>query len=196
MLGHTQVDKELRLWPAGRRGSIIGAADRSTLEPTAIVNLGIEAVAALRAISAAHAKSNFKPSAAAASNAHEAAEVPKLERQKSNFSRSTSAAGGAVAPAPGASADTWAGNANMPGSSASNAATSVPATSAVSHHPAALASIHTPAGASAAAPAVVVSGAVGSVAASAAGKGGGMEKKQKKDEDDDMDLPERIILLV
>ena len=195
MSGDTQVDKELCLWPAGRRGSIIGATDRSAPEPTAIVNLGIEAVAALRAISASHASSNSNPSAAAASNAHEA-EVPKLERQKSNFFRSTSAAGGAVAPAPGATADARVDNAHMPGSSASNTATSVPATSAVSHHPPALASMHQPAGASAAATAVVVSGAVGSVAASAAGKGGGTEKKKKKDDDDDMDLPERIILLV
>ena len=78
--GRDEKDKELRLWPAGARGS--------QDEPAATVLVSFQAVAALRALQAA-GKTN-KSSARPDSGEPPLQDLPAFERRKSNFSLSGS----------------------------------------------------------------------------------------------------------
>ena len=84
--GRDEVDHELRLWPPGHKAT--------KGDPDAVVSVGLQAVAALRAL----VKSK-EPKPAHATSAVE--EVPKFERVKSNFSRSDSSMASAAAAAAG-----------------------------------------------------------------------------------------------
>ena len=177
--GRDEADHELRLWPPGHKAT--------KGDPDAVVSVGLQAVAALRAL----VKSK-EPKPAHATSAVE--EVPKFERVKSNFSRSDSSMASAAAAA--AAALSRAPSRGISAQTAPEPTLGVgPEENALRRdHSLSSVAIAGPLGGNdGASPAPTTASVSASAASSVPAPLAATAKKEKTSKDDAMDLPERIV---